>query len=365
MALVQAVLAGLVALIITPGLLFYFDVTPKVVVLLAGVALLICWPGLRPAKALTFLIVAALLSLALSTVFSANPALSLFGTNWRRYGAVVQAASLLFAWVVASHPERSGTLLRGISITAIAAGLYGIAQYFGWDPLLPAAQYHIGEGIWTIVRPPGSMGYVSYFATWLLMAAFLSFGLASKEQGPWRMMAWAGGAVALVAMSLTGTRAALLGLAAGIAVWLLGRGFRVTRRMTAAAVVIGVAVAGFYSLARGVADAQPGAVVFGGPLGRRASFALARQPAHGDRAAAAGSRTGSVHRGVSAVRIEGTGAGVPRFFARIAAQHVPGCAGGAGDYRVRDPAGALRGGPVVGLAGRQAVARRGDWRRGL
>src|SRR6476469_5093158 len=106
MALIQAVLAGLVALIITPGLLFYFDVTPKVVALLVGVALLICWPGLRPAKALTFLIVAALLSLALSTVFSGNPALSLFGTNWRRYGAVVQAASLLFAWVVASHPER-------------------------------------------------------------------------------------------------------------------------------------------------------------------------------------------------------------------------------------------------------------------
>src|SRR5689334_22778753 len=228
MALIQAVLAGLVALIITPGLLFYFDVTPKVVVLLAGVAFLICWLGLRPAKTLMFLIVAALLSLALSTAFSENPALSLFGTNWRRYGAVVQAALLLFAWVVASHPERSRALMRSISITALAAGLYGTAQYFGWDPLLPAAQYHVGEGIWTIVRPPGTMGYVSYFATWLVMAAFVSFGLASKEQGPWRMMARAGGAVALVAMSLTGTRAALLGLGTGVMVWLLGRGFRVT-----------------------------------------------------------------------------------------------------------------------------------------
>ena len=39
MALIQAALIGLVALILTPGLLFYFDVTPKLVVLLAGVGL--------------------------------------------------------------------------------------------------------------------------------------------------------------------------------------------------------------------------------------------------------------------------------------------------------------------------------------
>ena len=39
MALIQAALAGLVALIITPGLLFYFDVTPKLAVLLAGTSL--------------------------------------------------------------------------------------------------------------------------------------------------------------------------------------------------------------------------------------------------------------------------------------------------------------------------------------
>ena len=36
MALLQSALIGLLALIITPGLLFYFDVTPKIVVLLLG-----------------------------------------------------------------------------------------------------------------------------------------------------------------------------------------------------------------------------------------------------------------------------------------------------------------------------------------
>ena len=65
--------------------------------------------------------------------------------------------------------------------------LYGIAQYFGWDPILPAAAYHIGEGIWTIVRPPGTLGYVSYFATWLLFVVFLSLALAALEESrSWR-----------------------------------------------------------------------------------------------------------------------------------------------------------------------------------
>ena len=42
MLMIQAAAIALIALILTPGLLFYFDVTPKLVVLLlaAGVALL-------------------------------------------------------------------------------------------------------------------------------------------------------------------------------------------------------------------------------------------------------------------------------------------------------------------------------------
>src|SRR5689334_16729856 len=139
MALLQAALAGLVALIITPGWFFYFDVTPKIVALLAGVGLLLASSALRPGsppKALTRLLLLGLLSLALSTALSENSALSLYGTNWRRYGAVVQASVLLFAWIVSSDPERIRTLLRGISVTAAIAALYGVGQYFGWDPLL-------------------------------------------------------------------------------------------------------------------------------------------------------------------------------------------------------------------------------------
>ncbi len=103
-------------------------------------------------------------------------------------------------------------VLRAVSLAGALTALYGIAQYLGWDPILPAAAYHIGEGIWTIVRPPSTLGYVSYFATWLLFVVFFSFALPGR-------LAKACAVLALIAILLTGSRAAFLGLAAGMAVW--------------------------------------------------------------------------------------------------------------------------------------------------
>jgi hypothetical protein len=239
MALFQAVVIGLLALIITPGYLFYFDVTPKIVVLLAGTAVALLGSGAvdyrgrgRAYRLFSLLLVLNLASLAISTALSANPALSAFGTNWRRFGSVIQAAMLLFAWLIATHaagrPGRVRSILRGIAISGGISALYGIAQYFGWDPILPTAAYHIGEGIWTIVRPPGTFGYVSYFATWLLFVTFLSLALGTLESSAWwRRAAFLAAALSTVAMLLTGTRAAMLGLVAGLAV-----GVYLSRRAT-------------------------------------------------------------------------------------------------------------------------------------
>jgi O-antigen ligase len=253
MALLQAVAIGLIALIVTPGYLFYFDVTPKVVVLLAGTALALVWgAGRRPAhRWFSLLLLLNLISLGLSTALSAQPALAAFGTNWRRFGAAPQAAVLLFAWLVSQHvsgrPDRVRTILRGVAASGAVTAIYGIAQYFGWDPFLPAAAYHIGEGIWTIVRPPGTLGYVSYFATWLLSVSFLSLALCAMESSvAWRRIGFAAAGLAAIAMLLTGTRAAVLGLVAGVAVWLYRSGFRVTRRMAAGAAVLVFAAGAFY-----------------------------------------------------------------------------------------------------------------------
>jgi len=256
MRLLQAVTIGLIALTIAPGYLFYFDVTPKVVVLLVGTAALLvagAVRGLRGAsKTFSALILVNLASLAVSTALSTRPGLSVMGTNWREFGLVPQAAALLFAWSVAGCPGSARVVLRGVAISGAAAGAYGMAQYFGRDPFLPAAAYHIGEGIWTIVRPPGTLGYVSYFATWLVVSAFLSLALETMETAAaWRWTARAAAAICTVAMVLTGTRAAMLGLAAGVLVWLYLRGFRLTRRMIGGAVVAALLGVAFYFSAPG------------------------------------------------------------------------------------------------------------------
>ncbi len=128
---------------------------------------MLLWRRLAVPREFSVLIFLNLASLAVSTAVSTRPGLSLMGTSWREFGLIPQAAALMFAWTVAGGLGSARVVLRGVAVAGIAAGAYGIAQYFGWDPLLPASAYHIGEGVWTIVRPPGTMGYVSYFATWL------------------------------------------------------------------------------------------------------------------------------------------------------------------------------------------------------
>jgi len=112
MLMIQAGAIAFIALILTPGLLFYFDVTPKLLVLLvaAGVSLV----PMRRSR-LMGLVLLTLRSLAVSTALSPNPALSFYGTRWRQYGALAQAAVLMFAWALSAQTERIGMILRVVS----------------------------------------------------------------------------------------------------------------------------------------------------------------------------------------------------------------------------------------------------------
>ena len=235
---------ALISLLITPGFLFYFDVTPKIVVLLAGTAAALIWiviSGTRAAgKSKTFAIFSGLLlfyvaSLAVSTVISARPRLSIFGSNWRLFGSATQATICLLGWLVAmgcaGNPNRVRVVLRAITLAGALSGAYGILQYLGWDPWLPSASYRVGSATGTLIRPPGTLGYSSYFATWLLIVVFLSLALRAREtSAAWRRFAVATAMTAGCAMVLTGTRAALLGLVAGAALWKIAEGSRISRR---------------------------------------------------------------------------------------------------------------------------------------
>jgi O-antigen ligase len=246
MPMLQALFIGLIVLILAPGALFYFDVTPKLAVLLVATAILLPFAAARaPRRSLLMLVWLYAGSMILSASLSLHPGLSWFGSSWRRYGAVTQLSLLLFVWIAATAGDRRA-MLRAIAIATSAAALYGVAQYAGFDPFLPAAGYHIGEGVWTIVRPPSTFGYVSYFATWLAMAAFLALALAAREKGAWRRVAQITAALACATTLLTGSRAALLALAAGAGVWLYHRGFRLPRRVFAIAAGVLLIVGAFY-----------------------------------------------------------------------------------------------------------------------
>ena len=260
MALLLAGVAVLVALIITPGLLLYFDVTPKAAVLLAGVAiglpLVTCGkPGAPALPRLVrwFALLLGIQGVALlaATAWSPHWQLSIIGTNWRRFGLIAQLAVLAFAFLVAivlaGRRNRVRLLLRSITLSGIVVSAYGTAQYFGWDPWLPASAYVIGEGEWAIVRPPSTLGYASYAATLYLFGVFTGIGLARTDPaGAWRGLGVLATALGSAAVALSGTRAAIVGLAVGAAFLIAIMRPGITRAHVAIAGLAITAVAGFY-----------------------------------------------------------------------------------------------------------------------
>ncbi|MFN7997185.1 MAG: O-antigen ligase family protein [Bryobacteraceae bacterium] len=263
MALLLAVIIGLVPLAIAPGLFFYFDVTPKTVVLLLGTgAALIVWLasgvgfGLyrasRTGRWFTIVLAGMAASLTISTLLSTSPVHSLGGSNWRNWGLVTHLAVLFLTYLVAlccaGRPDRLRLMLRATAIIGTSIALYGIAQYFGWDPFQDARSYHAGEGIWTIVRPPSTLGHADYFGIWLLAPVFAGVALTKIETGIIvRRLGWLAVALCTAALVLSGTRSAMLGFLTG-AVALFGlRAVRLSRGLATAFGIAAVVAAGFYA----------------------------------------------------------------------------------------------------------------------
>ena len=245
-----------------PRWFFYYDVTPKSAALLAGAAAMLLWAAWKPQTSLAFRtsrfgrwnagLVGAFCILTIIAAV-ASPLVSLpggaslvwFGSNWRRWGAVEQIATVLCALFLASIASRSGhriAIIRALSAAGAIAALYGIAQYFGFDPLVSSATYLVGEGMYQIVRPPGPLGHSDYFAAFLLWPIFAGMGLWSKDFS--RLDRWLGGvsaAAGVAAVLLAGSRGAWLGLGAGGAIFLLLQ--RPRLRTVAASLAMFVALA--------------------------------------------------------------------------------------------------------------------------
>jgi O-antigen ligase len=180
-----------------------------------------------------WLLAAQWISLAVAVALSSSRALSLNGSGWRRFGLLTQTCLTLIALLVAAWIAEDRSRIRTILRMFVGAGavgaLYGVAQYFGWDPLLPASAYQAGQGAFMIVRPPGTLGHADYFGAWLVAIFFAALALAPMEDGRWRRaIARAIAGLAAVAILLSGTRSAMLGLAVGVLIFALPRRPRVT-----------------------------------------------------------------------------------------------------------------------------------------
>src|SRR5271155_3663332 len=215
--------AALVALAIVPGWSFYFDVTPKIVIVLLGAAAaipLLRWPLGTRARWVSGLIGAQATGMVLAAVFSTNRWASFYGSTWRKSGVLVELAVLVVAAAGAgqfSDPERLKTWLRITVAASIPISVYAVFQYFGADPVFPSNAYHFGEGRFMIVRPPSTLGHAAYLATYLLYVIFGGIALARMEiSRGWKWLAMGATALALFAMVLSGTRAALLGMVVGL-----------------------------------------------------------------------------------------------------------------------------------------------------
>ena len=257
-----AAILALTGLLILPGFFSSYDVTPKVDVALIGAAIGVAW-FLRGTAAdqvrrlwgdslgrwFCLLTSAEIVSLLLSSVFSSHPALSWNGGNWRRFGLISQCAVIALGFLIAASCSQSGVriLLRATSAAGTLAALYGILQYFGADPILPAASYHVGEGALAIVRPPSTLGHADYFAGYLVYVLFFGLALVAIEvKQQWKALGAVAAITASAAIVFSGTRGALLGVAAGAAsLWIWNRP-RLRRRPAMIAAGLCALAAAFY-----------------------------------------------------------------------------------------------------------------------
>src|SRR5687768_6415818 len=141
MPLLLSAVAVLIPLVIAPGVLFYFDVTPKIVILLVGAAAAVLAiphrKTLLPKLSMWFLTLLGIcaLSLVVSTAGSTDLQLSLIATNWRRFGLLAHFAALVFAaavmFTLSGRPGSRLMLLRSIAAGGIVVSAYGTLQYFG------------------------------------------------------------------------------------------------------------------------------------------------------------------------------------------------------------------------------------------
>jgi O-antigen ligase len=256
----------LVPLLIVPASVsFSFDSLPKALYLYLSAAILLLLRGtfrrcvnhlLATTAGRIWLTIASIaaLSLAISTIFSGDPELSFFGARWRQFGALSQVAALVIAIAAAGCFTASRAALffalRMFSLGGLAAAVYALVQFFGFDPLLDPNLYTLTSAL-HVTRPPSSLGHPGYLAGFETVVFFVALASRQREKERfWRVAMGTCAGLALIAIFISGTRAAVLAVVLCSPVFFALRGMRaLCGRTPRVLLVASVAVFGLLVLA--------------------------------------------------------------------------------------------------------------------
>lgn len=211
----------LVPLVNTPDHLVWFDITPKlaVMLLMVGIATVsipseLLDSPLTP-KYSIFFPCSMIAVAALSTAFSYAPFLSLGGSSWRRVGLPAEvslAAFMLLQTATArDNSRRAIWCLRANCVALLFSSVTVLLQVLGiWA--------NIGfDSRQDTVRPGGVLGSGAAFGCYATAPIFLCATLWLIDNGtPWRYLPFIAGAVGFSALVFSGTRAGLLGVLIGV-----------------------------------------------------------------------------------------------------------------------------------------------------
>lgn len=170
--------------------------------------------SLRYNKRLLFASALFLFLTVLALVGSIDPWISFWG-QYQNYsfGVLPFIFFLGLAWHVAQEEEgMHSIILSSVFVSAVIASLYGMAQYFGFE--------FAGFSARSFARVRGSFGNPVYLASYAMLAFFLGVELWLRCKEPQKKaVVFLGQIIVLVGLVLTFSRAAWIGLVAGIALF--------------------------------------------------------------------------------------------------------------------------------------------------
>lgn len=206
-----------------------------------SVALAVGFIRLRRLGPVAILGLVFVMLLVVSSLWSKDPAMAVWGSPGREDGLLVWLSGLLLMATAATlRDERSWRfILTWVAITAMMVSAYGVLQRFGVNPLDPLRWLQYGRSYSTLRNPIFLGGYLA------LVLPPVVWWCAGRKTGVTRVAAGAGLGVCLAALYFAFSRAGWIGAAAGVgglAVWWLVRD-RAQLRVAVAALLLALVMA--------------------------------------------------------------------------------------------------------------------------